>query len=86
MQSIMPWARRNSAPLEALREGLPDGVLDDARPGEADERLGLGDVHVAEEGEARRHAARRGVRSTQMNGRRGVAEALERGRPSSPSA
>src|SRR5690606_19880073 len=33
------------APLEALRELLADGRLDDARTGEADERVGLGDVH-----------------------------------------
>src|SRR5690606_21165675 len=43
--------------LEPLGELLADGLLDDARPGEADERARLGEVHVAEESEARRHAA-----------------------------
>ena len=46
------------AALEAFRQGLAHGLLDDARPGEADQRLRLGDVEVAEHREARRHAAR----------------------------
>ena len=36
--------------LKALREGLADRLLDHARPGEADQRVGLGDVHLAEPG------------------------------------
>ena len=36
--------------LEALGQLLADGLLDDARAGEADERAGLGDVHVAQHG------------------------------------
>src|SRR3954466_13205446 len=38
--------------LEALGQLLADGVLDHARPGESDQRLGLGDHHVADEREA----------------------------------
>src|SRR5206468_5269952 len=34
--------------LEALGELLADGLLDDPRPGEADQRVGLGEDHVAE--------------------------------------
>src|SRR6476619_3934272 len=34
--------------LETFRESLADRLLDDARPGESDERLRLGDVEVAE--------------------------------------
>src|SRR5262245_49440559 len=34
--------------LEAVRQFLADGLLDDARPGEADERTGLSDVDVTE--------------------------------------
>ena len=49
------------AALEALGQLLPDGLLDDARAGEADQRLRLGDVHVAQHGEARGHAAGRGI-------------------------
>ena len=47
--------------LEALGQLLADGLLDDARPGEADERLRLGEDDVAQHGERRRHAARRRV-------------------------
>jgi hypothetical protein len=42
------------AALKAVRQLLPDGLLDDAGTGKADERLGLGDVEVAEHREARR--------------------------------
>ena len=34
--------------LEAFGQSLADGLLDHARAGEADERAGLGDLHVAE--------------------------------------
>ena len=47
--------------LEALRQLLADGVLDDARAGEADQGVGLGEVHVAQHGERGRHAAGRGI-------------------------
>ena len=46
--STMPWSRRYSALLEAFRQLLADGLLDHARAGEADQRAGLGDVHVAQ--------------------------------------
>ena len=36
--------------LEALGQLLADGLLDHARAGEADQRAGLGDVHVAQHG------------------------------------
>src|SRR5258708_6867948 len=39
------------AALEALRQLLADGLLDDARAREADECAGLGDVQVAQHGE-----------------------------------
>ena len=37
--------------LEALRQLLPDGLLDDPGPGEADEGAGLGQGHIAQRGE-----------------------------------
>ena len=49
------------AALESLGQLLPDRLLDDARAGEADERLRLRDVHVAEHREARGHAAGRRI-------------------------
>ena len=36
--------------LEAFGQLFADGLLDDARPGKADQRAGLGDVDVAEHG------------------------------------
>src|SRR5579863_158088 len=36
--------------LEAFGEFLADGLLDDARAGEADKRAGFGDVEIAEHG------------------------------------
>ena len=48
---------RRLRPLKALGQPLADGLLDDAGPGEADQRLRLRDDHVAEHGEAGRHAA-----------------------------
>ena len=47
--------------LEALRQRLPDRLLDHARAGEADQRVGLRDVQVAEHRVGGRHAARRRV-------------------------
>src|SRR5207237_5225762 len=49
------------AALEAFRQLLTDGLLDDARPRESDQRFRLRDVQVAEHREARGHAARRRV-------------------------
>src|SRR5690606_3291412 len=45
------------AALEAFRQGLAHGLLDDARAGKANQRLGLGDVDVAEHSQAGGHAA-----------------------------
>src|SRR3981189_3704385 len=47
--------------LKAFGKFLADGLFDDARPGETDERAGLGDVDVAEHGIARGVAAGRGI-------------------------
>ena len=47
--------------LEAVGQLLADGLLDDARPGEADERAGLGEMDVAEHGVGRRDAAGRRI-------------------------
>ncbi len=47
--------------LEAFGQLLADGLLDDARAGEADERPGLGDVHVAQHGIGGSDAAGGGV-------------------------
>src|SRR3989475_4290320 len=47
--------------LEAARQLLADGLLDDAGPGEADERARPGQVRVAQEGEGGRHAAGGGI-------------------------
>ena len=49
------------AALEPLGQRLPNRLLDDARAGEADERLRLGDVDVAEHREAGGDAAGRGI-------------------------
>ena len=43
--------------LEAFRQLLAHRLLDDARAGEADQRAGLGDLDVAQHGEARGDAA-----------------------------
>src|SRR3990172_10750455 len=42
-------------PLKARRQRLADRLLDDPGPGKADESFWLGQVEVAEHGEARRH-------------------------------
>ena len=55
--SSMPCSSRNSRALEAFGQLLPDGLLDDARAGEADERARLGDVQVAQHREAGGDAA-----------------------------
>ena len=49
------------AALEAVGQLLADGLLDHARAGEADQRLRLGDVQVAEHREARGDAAGRRI-------------------------
>src|SRR5882672_23316 len=49
------------AALKSLGQLLPNRLFDDARAGETDERLRLGNVEIAEHGEARRDAAGGGV-------------------------
>ncbi len=46
--STMPCSFRYSRALEAVRQFLADGLLDDARAGKADQRAGLGNMHVAQ--------------------------------------
>ena len=48
--STMPWSSRYSARWKPFGQLLADGLLDDARTGEADQRAGLGNVDVAEHG------------------------------------
>ena len=67
------------AALEALGQLLPDRLLDDARAGEADERLRLGDVEVAQHREARGHAAGRRIGQDRDVGQPRAIEARERG-------
>src|SRR6266849_3193285 len=47
--------------LKSFGKFLADGLLDDARAGETDERAGFADVEVAEHGEAGGNAAGGGV-------------------------
>ena len=54
--STMPCSQIFGA-LEAFRQLLADGLLDDARAGEADQRAGLGDLDVAQHGVGRGDAA-----------------------------
>ena len=63
------------AALKALGQRLADGLLDDARTGKPDERLRLGDVDVAEHGEARRDAAGRRIGEDGDVGQPGAVEA-----------
>ena len=55
--STMPWSCRYSDSLEPFRQLLADGLLDHARAGKADQRAGLGDMHVAQHGIGRGDAA-----------------------------
>jgi hypothetical protein len=48
--STMPCSLQIFGALEALRQFLADGLLDDALAGKADQRAGLGDLHVAQHG------------------------------------
>ena len=61
IMSSAPLPQQELRALEAFGQLLAHRVLDHARAGEADQRLRLGDHHVAEEGEARRHAAHRRI-------------------------
>ena len=53
-----PFSCKNSARWKPGGSFLPDGLLDDARAGKADERTLFGDDDVRLEGKRRRHAAR----------------------------
>ncbi len=68
------------AALEPFGKALADRLLDDARAGEADQRAGLGDVEVAEHGEAGGDAAGGRVGEHRDVGHAGVAQAGERRR------
>ena len=48
----MPCSEQIFGALEAFGQLLADGLFDHPRAGEADQRPGLGDVDVAEHGEA----------------------------------
>ena len=50
----MPCSSRNSERWKPVGQLLADRLLDHARAGEPDQRLGLGDVEVAEHREATR--------------------------------
>src|SRR5205085_8727979 len=62
------------AALEAFREFLPDGLLDDARSGEPDLRARLRDVEIAQHGVARGDAAGGGVGEDADIGQPGLIE------------
>ncbi len=47
--------------LKAIGKFLADGLFDDARPGETDQRARLGNVDIAEHGVACGDAAGRGI-------------------------
>ena len=62
--------------LEALGQLFANGLLDDARPGETDEGVGLGDMDVTEHGVGCSHAAGRRVRQNHDVGQARLAQAL----------
>ena len=66
--------------LEAGRQRLPDGLLDDPWPGEPDQGVRLGDDHVAQHGEAGRHAAGGRVQQDRDVGQPGLAQPAQRRR------
>jgi hypothetical protein len=53
--------KKKFAALESLGQFLPDSLLDDARPGESDERARLGYVQVSKHRVGRGDAAGRRV-------------------------
>ena len=84
--STKPCSSRNSArwkPSGSASAMVPGG---DARAGEADERLGSGDVHVAQRRERGEDAARRRVRHHAQVGNAGCLQPAERGTRSWPAA
>ena len=68
------------AALESFGQLLPDRLLDDARPGEADQRLRLGDVQIAEHREAGGHAAGRRIGEDRDERQAGAVEPRQRRR------
>ncbi len=76
----MPCSSQELAALEALGQLLTNGLLDDAGPREADERLGLRDVQVAEHREAGRHAAGRRIGEDGDVGQPGAVQPRQRRR------
>jgi hypothetical protein len=64
--------------LKALGQGLAHGLLDDARTGETDQCARLGDHHVADHGEARRHAAHGRIGQHRHEREPGIGQARER--------
>ena len=61
IRSMKPCSQQEFAGLKAAGELDADGLLDDARAGEADQGLGLGQDEVAQRGEAGRDAPHRRV-------------------------
>ena len=57
-RSSMPCASRNSLRWKPLGQPLANGLLDHPRPGEADQRMRLGDVQIPEHRERCRHSTR----------------------------
>jgi hypothetical protein len=66
--------------LKPARQFLPDGLFDHARPGETDQGARLRDMHVAEHGVGRGHAAGRRVGQHDDVRLAGLAQHLDRDR------
>ncbi len=81
-----PVLQEELGALEAGRQLLADGLLDDPRAGEADERLRLGQDDVAQPGEGGRHAAGGRVEHDRDVGLAHRAEAVDAPPRSWPSA
>ena len=64
--------------LEAVGQGLADGLLDDPLPGEADDRAGLGERDVAEHGEGGGNPARGRVAEQHDIGQARLLDLLDR--------
>ena len=77
-RSTKPCSNRNSARWKPGRQLLGDRARGDARAGEPDERVRLGDVDVAEHGERGEDAAGRGIRQHADVRHAGRAHALQR--------
>ena len=77
--SRKPCSQQKLAALKAFRQFLADRLLDDARTRETDQRAGLGDVQVAQHGEAGGDAARRRVGQHADVGNAGLIQTHQRG-------